>query len=71
MNIFLSLLDDIISKFKESIKKPIVIIYNIYCLGIYLKYNNEILRSISKSKTSNDKINMIYFSFYFFYIFIK
>ena len=67
MNIFLSLLDDIISKFKESIKKPIVIIYNIYCLGIYLKYNNEILPSISKSKTSNDKINMILYTLVFIF----
>ena len=71
MNRFFSLVDNIISKFKESIKKPIVIIYNIYCLRIYLKYKNEILESISKSKSSNDKLNMIlYISVFIFSIFL-
>ena len=71
MNRFFSLVDNIISKFNESIKKPIVIIYNIYCLRIYLKYKNEILESISKSKSSNDKLNMIlYISVFIFSIFL-
>ena len=52
-------MNSILSKFKESIKKPIVLIYNIYLLWIYLKYNNEILDSISKSESSYDIINTI------------
>ena len=52
-------MNSILSKFIESIKKPIVLIYNIYLLWIYLKYNNEILDSISKSESSYDIINTI------------
>ena len=52
-------MNSILSKFIESIKKPIVVIYNIYLLWIYLKYNNEILDSISKSESSYDIINTI------------
>ena len=52
-------MNSILSKFKKSIKKPIVLIYNIYLLWIYLKYNNEILDSISKSESSYDIINTI------------
>ena len=52
-----------ILKFIKSIKKPIVFIYNLYCLAIYAKYNYAILVSISNSNSPNDKINTIlYFS---------
>ena len=61
----------ILSKFIESIKKPIVLFYNIYLFWIYQKYNNEILYSISKSNSSYDKINMIlYISVFILSIFL-
>ena len=59
MSSFVILLKSLISKFIESIKKPIVFIYNLYCLAIYIKYNYTILDSISDSNSSNDRINMI------------
>ena len=65
MNRFFVLLKSLASQFIVSIKKPIVFIYNIFCLGIYLIYNYEILDSISESKSSNDKINMILYALVF------
>jgi len=68
MNRFLIVLNNIIYKFTESIKKPIVILYNIYCLIIFILYNFKILGIIS---SSNDKINILLYVFFFISSFIS
>ena len=63
MNSYIIPLKSFILKFIKSIKKPIVFIYNLYCLAIYVKYNYTILGSISDSNSPNDKMGTIlYFS---------
>lgn len=60
MNVFFILLKALKCMTIESMKKPIVVLYNIYCLIIFILYNNTFLNKISP-QYSSDKINMILF----------